>query len=60
MLGQARSQPLGMGPSLKQLLQEHKRGAIWQRRQVMSARDVIMREFESEHVNECVEVEFGE
>ena len=50
MLGQARSQPLGMGPSLKQLLQEHKRGAIWQRRQAMSARDVIMREFESEHV----------
>ena len=50
MLGRARSQPLGMGPSLKSLLEKHNRGAIWLRRQSMSAKDVILREFESKHV----------
>ena len=29
---------------------EHKRGPIWLRRQAMSARDVILREFESKHI----------
>ena len=50
MLGRARSEPLGLGSSLKQLLLEHKRGPIWLRRQAMSARDVILREFESKHI----------
>ena len=37
MLGKARSYPVGMGPSLKELLKEHPRGGIWARRLAMSA-----------------------
>jgi phytoene dehydrogenase-like protein len=50
MLGKARSYPVGMGPSLKELLKEHPRGGIWARRLAMSAQDVIKHEFKSPHI----------
>ena len=50
VLGKSRSYPIGMGPSLKDLLNEHPRGGIWARRMVMSARDIIKHEFKSPHV----------
>ncbi len=50
IFGQGRFQPLGHGPSLDQLLADHPRRSTWQRRRMMSAFDVIMREFESRHV----------
>jgi len=50
LLGKSRSGPIGMAPSLKALLADHPRGGIWTRRMVMSARDVILHEFESPHV----------
>ena len=50
LLGKARSGPIGMAPSMKSLLAEHPRGGIWARRMAMSARDIILREFESPHV----------
>lgn len=50
MLGRSRAGPIGTAPALKSLLGDHPRGDIWQRRMVMSARDVIMHEFESRHV----------
>ena len=50
VLGKSRSYPIGMGPSLKDLLKEHPRGGIWARRMVMSARDIIKHEFKSPHV----------
>lgn len=50
LLGRAREAPIGYGPSLKQLLEEHPRGGIWARRMAMSAKDVILREFSSKHM----------
>jgi phytoene dehydrogenase-like protein len=50
LLGRARSGPIGHGPSLRDLLREHPRGGIWQRRMAMSARDVILHEFTSPHM----------
>jgi phytoene dehydrogenase-like protein len=50
VFAQARSVPIGFGPSLDELLAEHPRGRIWMRRQAISAWDVIRREFESRHV----------
>jgi len=46
----ARTTPPGFGPSLEELLLEHRRGRIWLRRSALSAWDVIRREFESRHV----------
>ena len=50
LLGKARSGPIGMAPSMKDLLRDHPRGGIWIRRMAMSARDVILHEFKSPHV----------
>lgn len=49
LLGKARAGPIGTAPSLKALLSAHPRGNIWARRMAMSARDVIVHEFESPH-----------
>lgn len=50
LLGKARGAPLGHGPSMKELLADHPRGGIWARRMAMSAKDIILREFESKHM----------
>ena len=50
IFGAATFTPPGFGPSLDERLAEHPRGRIWQRRRMMSAWDVIRREFESPHV----------
>ncbi|MGB6455299.1 MAG: NAD(P)/FAD-dependent oxidoreductase [Streptosporangiaceae bacterium] len=42
--------PVGFGPSLEARLSEHPRGRVWQRRQVLSAWDIISHEFSSRHV----------
>ncbi len=42
--------PIGFGPSLDARLAEHPRGRVWQRRRVLSAWDIISREFSSRHV----------
>lgn len=42
--------PIGVGPSLDQVLSEHPRGNIWKRRRMLSAWDVIRHEYESRHV----------
>lgn len=47
LFGQAQHTPVGLGPSLDQLLAEHPRGRVWQRRRMLSAWDVIRTEFES-------------
>jgi phytoene dehydrogenase-like protein len=48
--GRARFTPLGFGPSLEEMLEEHPRGRTWLRRNALSSWDVIRREFESRHV----------
>ena len=50
IFGAATFTPPGFGPSLDERLAEHPRGRIWQRRRMMSAWDVIRREYESPHV----------
>ena len=50
LLGRARSGPIGVAPSLKDQLRDHPRGGVWTRRMAMSARDVILHEFESPHI----------
>ena len=50
LFGQGRFRPLGHGPSAGELLKGHAREATWRRRMVMSAWDVITREFENRHV----------
>lgn len=42
--------PIGYGPSLDEALAGHPSGSVWQRRNVMSAWDVIRREYESRHI----------
>jgi phytoene dehydrogenase-like protein len=42
--------PVGFGPSVDELLSDHPRGNVWQRRRMLSAWDVIRHEFESRHV----------
>jgi phytoene dehydrogenase-like protein len=49
-VGAGRFRPIGYGPSPQELLEQHPRGGIWQRRSMMSARDVILHEFEEPHV----------
>ena len=48
VFAQAQHTPTGLGPSLDQLLAEHPRGRVWQRRRMLSAWDVIRTEFESD------------
>jgi phytoene dehydrogenase-like protein len=50
IFGAANYTPIGFGPSLEERLAEHPRGGIWRKRCVLSAWDVIGREFESRHV----------
>ena len=42
--------PVGLGPSLDEMLEGRPGGARWRRRAAMSAWDVVRREFESPHV----------
>jgi phytoene dehydrogenase-like protein len=42
--------PIGYGPSIDDALAEHPAGTVWRRRNVMSAWEVIRREFESRHI----------
>ena len=42
--------PIGYGPSLDEALAGHPSGSVWRRRNVMSAWDVIRREYESRHI----------
>ena len=48
--GRSRFTPVGFGPSLEELLLDHPRGRTWLRRSVLSAWEIIRREFESRHV----------
>ncbi len=48
--GQYRFTPIGYGPSLDEALVDHPAGRVWMRRNVMSAWEVIGREFESRHI----------
>jgi phytoene dehydrogenase-like protein len=50
IFGSSQFRPIGFGPSVDQQLSQHPRGNIWQRRQVLSAWDIIRHEFESRHV----------
>jgi phytoene dehydrogenase-like protein len=50
LFGASQYRPIGVGPSLDQLLSEHPRGNIWKRRRMMSAWDVIRHEYESPHI----------
>ena len=49
IVGQDRFRPIGAGPSTEQRLADHPRASVWQRRQKMSAFDVIRHEFEDPH-----------
>ena len=48
--GSYRFTPIGYGPSLDEALADHPEGRVWMRRNVMSAWEVISREFESRHM----------
>ena len=48
--GAYRFTPIGYGPSLDERLAHHPHGMVWMRRNVMSAWEVIRREFESRHI----------
>ncbi len=48
--GEYRFTPIGYGPSLDERLADHPMGRVWMRRNVMSAWEVIQREFESRHM----------
>jgi phytoene dehydrogenase-like protein len=49
-MGAGRFAPAGYGPSLEERLRDHPQGNRWRRISVLSAWDVIGREFESRHV----------
>lgn len=42
--------PVGLGPSVDQMLAEHPQGKLWQRRRALSAWDVVRNEFTDRHV----------
>lgn len=50
VFGQYRFTPIGYGPGLDEALSEHPHGTVWRRRAVMSAWEVIRREFETRHM----------
>jgi phytoene dehydrogenase-like protein len=50
LIGAGRFRPVGRGPSVEKTLADHPRGGVWMRRMVLSARDIILREFEEPHV----------
>lgn len=50
LLSQTRFRPVGFGPSAEDLLAQHPRGDVWRRRSMLSPREIILREFESPHV----------
>lgn len=50
LIGAARFRPIGRGPTAEEALADHPRRGVWLRRMVLSARDVILREFEEPHV----------
>lgn len=49
-VGATRFRPVGYGPAVAEVLAAQPRGAVWTRRSMMSARDVILHEFEEPHV----------
>lgn len=48
--GSYRFTPIGYGPGLDEALADHPHGLVWRRRNVMSAWEVIRREYESRHM----------
>lgn len=50
LIGGARFRPVGYGPDPREALLSHPKGSIWLRRSMLSARDVILHEYEDEHV----------
>lgn len=50
LFNRAQFSPLGHGPSLDQMLDDHPRGNVWKRRRVMSSWEVIRHEFENRHI----------
>lgn len=48
--GANRFTPIGYGPTLDEALADHPHGSAWRRRNVLSAWDVIRREYESRHI----------
>ena len=48
--GRYRFTPIGYGPTTDEMLADHPAGSVWRRRNVMSAWEVIRREFESRHL----------
>ena len=50
VVGATRFRPVGYGPSPQEAMASHPRRGVWTRRSMMSARDVILHEFESPHV----------
>ena len=48
--GSFRFTPIGYGPSVDEALEGHPAASVWRRRNVMSAWEVIRREFESRHM----------
>jgi len=49
VFGQYRYTPIGLGPSLEDLLAQHPQGSRWLRRQAMSAWDIIRANFQDWH-----------
>src|SRR3972149_457481 len=49
VFGQYRYPPIGLGPSLEDLLAQHPQGSRWLRRQAMSAWDIIRANFQDWH-----------
>lgn len=50
LIGSSRFRPVGHGPEPREALAGHPRGSIWLRRSMLSARDLILHEYESRHV----------
>lgn len=50
LFNRAQFTPLGRGPSLDAMLDEHPMGNVWKRRRVMSSWEVIRHEFENRYV----------
>jgi len=50
IVGATRFRPVGYGPSAEEALAGHPRRGVWMRRMVLSAADVIRKEFDEAHV----------
>ena len=54
IFGAGRFMPPGYGPTLNERLAEHPAGRRWMRRSLMSAGDLVRREFESPHIQSFI------